>query len=138
MQCKTSVAALLAATGVLTVAACGPELTTPGETDLTGTWAAQQSFGVISEVRLTLVQGAGGSLSGSWIGNAVPPPTGCPPELGSRPTNVVTGTNTIAQVEFEMLGAGHFIGAVLHPTLLHGQILSCNVYFTLDFARLNE
>lgn len=112
---------------------CGPELTDVGNADVTGIWSGKNTVGVITDIRLELVQGEDGSVTGTWSGKATPPASGCPPELGSSPTNVVTGSSTVTEVRLEILGAGLYAGNLIAPTVMRGSILSCERYYPLEF-----
>ena len=120
---------------MLTAVSCGPELTEPGSSDLTGTWLADAPVGVIKAISLTLAQDQDGTLSGAWIGSVTPPIPSCPPELSNQPTGTVFGTNTVLEVEFEILGAGHFNGQALETGLMRGYVFSCSIYFPITFHR---
>lgn len=117
---------------VAVATACGPELTDRGETDLTGVWVGEGKVVTITDIRVEIIQDDTARLRGSWSGKATPPPGGCPPGIGLAPSNIIFGSNTIAQVEFQMLGAGQFNGALVSPTLIEGRVRSCGVFYRLD------
>lgn len=117
--------------------ACGPELTDLGTVDVTGIWSGRNSVGVITDIRLELVQDDDGTVTGSWSGKATPPASGCPPELGPSPANVVTGTTTITEVRLDILGAGVYSGNLVATTVMRGSLLSCGQHYPLEFQRVS-
>jgi hypothetical protein len=116
-------------------AGCGPELTDAGTVNLTGHWVAQTPVGVLTEIQLDLTQAADGSLEGTWSGKSSRPNAPCPPDLGETPTNTASGRNTALEVDFELLGAGHFDGQITTLTTLTGSVLSCGTLYPVVFVR---
>lgn len=132
MTSRTSFTFLL---GAITLA-CGPELTERADTDLTGIWVGTGKVVTITDIRVEIIQEEDAKLRGSWSGKATPPPGNCPPGIGLAPSNAIFGSNSIAQVEFQMLGAGQFNGALVTPTRIEGRVRSCNRFYRLDFEFL--
>jgi hypothetical protein len=116
--------------------ACGPELTERADTDLTGIWVGTGKVVTITDIRVEIIQEEDAKLRGSWSGKATPPPNDCPPGIGLAPSNVIFGSHSIAQVEFQMLGAGQFNGALVSPTRIEGRVRSCSKFYTLNFEFL--
>ena|SRR5688572_13689344 len=116
--------------------ACGPELTDRADTDLTGVWVGLGKVVTITDIRVEIIQEPDAKLRGSWSGKATPPPNDCPPGIGLAPANVIFGTSSIAQVEFQMLGAGQFNGALVAPTRIEGRVRSCSRFYRLDLELL--
>ena len=116
--------------------ACGPELTDRAETDLTGVWVGIGKVVTITDIRVEIIQEEDARLRGSWTGKAPLPLPTCPPGLNTTPGNVIFGSNSIAQVEFQLLGAGQFNGALVSPTRIEGRVRSCGKFYRLDFEFL--
>jgi hypothetical protein len=55
--------------------------------------------------------------------------------LSHEPTGTVFGTNTVLEVEFEILGAGHFNGQEPETGLMRGYVYSCSIYYPIAFHR---
>ena len=121
---------LLALTG-----ACGPELTEPASTDITGRWTSQNAVGPISEISMDLSQQSDGAVHGQWVGKSSVPNAVCPPDLGSNPTNVVTGSSTVLELHLSLLGAGDFDGQVTE-NILTGSFVSCEKVYPITFSRV--
>lgn len=115
---------------------CGPELTDRAETDLTGVWVGIGTVVTITDIRVEIVQEENARLRGGWTGRVPLPLPTCPPGLSTSSGNVIFGSNTIAQVEFQMLGAGQFNGALVSPTRIEGRVRSCSKFYRLDLELL--
>ena len=113
--------------------ACGPELSDPGTSDLTGIWQGQQAIGVVDDIELELIHEEGGALRGAWSGTITRPPGACPPDLGTPLRSILYGTANVITVEFQMLGIGQYVGALVSPTKLTGRLDSCSRSYPLDF-----
>jgi hypothetical protein len=117
--------------------ACGPEPTDPSPIDLTGTWQSHDSFSVISDVKLHIVQHSDGSLVGDWNSLATPSPPGlCLGNIAAGPFNSISGNNTVLEVSIEILGLGEYTAHLTGDQQLKGSIVSCGVYYPLSFVRV--
>jgi hypothetical protein len=58
----------------------------------------------------------------------------CPPQLGLNPTNTISGTNTVVEVELELLGVGEFEGQALSDNTLQGSFVSCGNVYPIKFS----
>ena len=115
--------------------ACGPDLTTPSRKDISGNWSSQDKVGAVSNISITLTQSADGILAGEWSGTLSPPDAPCPPDLSASPTGGVTGTNTIFEVRFDIMGVGIFQGQLVDPHTLRGSLQSCELIFSVTFVQ---
>lgn len=116
--------------------ACGPELTDPADSNVTGAWTSPDTVGGIYNIRLDLVQDESGGVSGSWSGQADSVNGQCPADTGCAPTNDVTGSNTVLQLHLEILGAGSFTGQVIAADAFRGNLARGGSNFAIRFTRL--
>lgn len=115
--------------GAVVAAGCGPELTTPGDSNLTGIWLSSDTAVGVTDFELKLSQGSDGVISGTWSAVAVPGNSTCPAVLGCAPANSVVGSNTVFQVHVDLLGAGPFIGQVEAEGRLRGHLSGAAMTF---------
>ena len=59
--------ALFAAVATLSAALCGPELTTPGSGDVSGTWHADGPAAGLSNITMVLEQTTRGGVTGTFV-----------------------------------------------------------------------
>jgi hypothetical protein len=119
----------------LAAAACGPEPTTPATTTLAGSWTANAHIFALSKFRLEMIQEANGIVSGKWFADGDGGGGGCLPETPCKAFGNLIGTNTVAQVGIELLGAGRFDGVLLHSTTLRGTFTVGSGIDTITFVR---
>jgi len=134
-KCRCLARNSVVALSMLVAAGCGPELTRPSEIDLTGAWSTTAKIGPITDIHLTITQRADGSLAGNWSGKSSVANPPCPPDLGLNPANTVTGSNTVLEVSFEVLGAGEFEGQAISRDKMQGSFRSCSRTYPVDFLR---
>ena len=112
---------LAAATVASTGSGCGPPLTEPASSNVSGTWFAAGNSAGLSDVTVTLTQGTDGSISGNYSLTFNPGgPPSCPTSSPCAFSSTVTGANTAFQVFFELKDAGKFTGQLVTPTELKG------------------
>lgn len=116
--------------------ACGPELTDPADSNVTGAWTSPDTVGGIYNIRLDLTQEASGGVSGSWSGLGVQVDGQCPADVGCTPANDVTGSNTVLQLHLEVLGAGTFTGQVIAADAFRGNLARGGSNYSIRFTRL--
>ena len=121
--------------GLVSGIACGPELTAPSSTDISGEWTSPDVIGPVSNIQVDVVQHAGGALDGRWSGKSTAPDAVCPPELGLDPTNSVSGTNTVLEVQLQLIGIGQFEGQAVDKQTLRGSLESCGQIYPMTFSR---
>lgn len=121
--------------------ACGPELTEPGDTNVTGLWFSSDTVGghdtlaVVYNIRLDLTQDGRGVISGSWSA-LVPVDAQCPPDLGCAPSDTVSGSNTVLQLHLELRGVGTFTGQVIAADAFRGRFARSGTSYLARFERL--
>jgi len=116
--------------------ACGPELTEPADSNVTGAWMSPDTVDRIYNIRLDLAQDESGAVSGSWSGQADSVNGQCPADTGCAPTNDVTGSNTVLQLHLEILGAGTFTGQVIAADVFRGNFARSGSNYAIRFTRL--
>ena len=121
---------------MIAAVACGPELTEPASTNVTGRWTSDDMIGPLSEMVMDLGQGTDGVVDGQWSGVSSTANPECPPELGLAPTGSVTGSNTVLELKLALLGAGDFNGQVRDETTLAGSFTSCGLIYSMTFIRV--
>ena len=111
---------LLLATSALAVASCGPALTTPSSTDISGTWVSPGPAAGMTNMSVTLTQAADGSLTGTYTAIGTDPLQFCPATPPCAISGTVSGVNTVLQVFFYMTDAGTFTGQVIGTGTIKG------------------
>jgi hypothetical protein len=119
----------------VTAFACGPELTDPADSNVTGVWTSADTVGGIYNVRLDLAQDESSGVTGRWSGQADSVNGQCPADTGCAPTNDVTGSNTVLQLHLEILGAGTFTGQVVTADAFRGNLARSGSNFSIRFTR---
>lgn len=109
--------------------ACGPELTDPSPTDISGAWASSDTAVGVTDFLLELSQGSDGAISGKWSARGVVVNGACPIELGCSPGNAVQGSNTVFQVHLDLLGAGAFTGQIENESRIRGHLAGAQLRF---------
>ncbi len=117
--------ALLAAAG----AACGPELTTPSATDISGAWTSSDTAAGVTDFALVLSQAPDGALTGSWSGRGIETNGACPAELGCAPAGDIIGSNTVFQVHIDLRGLGAFTGQIESDAYFRGHLAGAALAF---------
>lgn len=111
-------------------AACGPELTDPASSNISGSWVSADTALGVTDFRLELAQAADGEVTGSWSARGVLVNGVCPPTLGCTPNNTVSGSNTVFQVFLNLLGAGGFTGQVESDGRFRGDLDGDRITFS--------
>lgn len=120
---------VLAALVLATSLACGPELTDPSPTDISGRWFSSDTARGVTDFELELSQAADGSLTGRWSGRGVEVDGKCSDELGCAPANDIVGSNTVFQVHIDLVGAGAFTGQVEGSSSFRGHLAGAALTF---------
>lgn len=122
--------------------ACGPELTTPSPTDISGAWASSDTALGVTDFLLELSQATDGAITGSWSGRGIESNGACPTELGCTPRNDVKGWNTVFQVHIDLVGAGAFTGQIETEPRIRGHLSGSELTFNrvglIQGARLSR
>ncbi len=139
MYCRPAKTSFISAVLCLAVVSaalvgCGPELTQPSSTSVSGHWTSLNQIGPLSNLSLNITQQSGGVVGGSWAGKSFPPDAVCPPNLGASPTGGVSGTNTVVEVHLSLVGAGDFDGQLIDAKNLKGSFSSCGTTYPINFS----
>src|SRR5437899_2074574 len=97
---------------------CGPELTEPASTNVTGRWTSGATIGPLSDVTMDLQQRSEGEVEGHWMAVSSDPNPRCTPDLALSTTGPLTGSNKVVGLQLAFLGAGDFNGQVRDKTTL--------------------
>jgi hypothetical protein len=109
-------------TACIGLSGCGPELTTPGDTDVSGTWLAAGPAAGMTNIRMVLAQTADGHVTGTFTATGTQGEQVCPTSGPCTLSSTINGINTVLQVNLELTDAGTFTGQVITPTELRGAI----------------
>jgi hypothetical protein len=116
---------------------CGPELTTPGSTNVSGTWTAPGPAAGLTDVSISLNQASDGSITGTYTATGRLPTQFCP-TVGQpcQISGTLSGTNSVLEVYFELKDAGQFSGQVFSGSKLKGSMARLNQIGQLEFTRV--
>jgi hypothetical protein len=117
------------------MASCGPPLTTPSSTDISGTWVSPGPAAGMTNMSITLTQAADGSLTGTYTAIGTAPLQFCPATPPCAITSTVSGINTVLQVFFYMKDAGTFTGQVTGPGVMKGAMQRISATDAVTFTR---
>jgi hypothetical protein len=124
MKSFARVAAVFAAFLVLSASFCGPELTTPGSVDISGTWFGAGPAAGLSNITMVLTQTSDGHVSGTFTATGTSGPQVCPATGPCTLSSTIFGENTVLQVNLLLKDAASFTGQVITPTHLRGTMTS--------------
>jgi hypothetical protein len=114
---------------------CGPELTTPADTDVSGTWFAAGPSAGLTNVTVTLVQTPDGAITGTYSGTGTAGPQFCPATPPCSISGTLAGSNTVLQVFFELIDAGKFTGQLTDGPTLRGAMERTGLLDPIEFTR---
>jgi hypothetical protein len=114
---------------------CGPELTTPGNADISGTWFATGPAAGLTSIYVTITQGSDGSISGVYTADGTPNLQFCPATPKCTIGGTAIGTNTVLQVFFELQNGGLFNGQVIDPHKMSGSMSRAGLVQPVEFSR---
>jgi hypothetical protein len=129
-DCLTIV--LLACIGL---SACGPELTTPGRTDISGTWFAAGPASGLTSIYITVTQGTDGTITGVFTADGTPGQQPCPATGKCTIGGTANGSNTVLQVFIDLQNAGVFTGQVVDLSTMKGAMARGSQVQPVEFAR---
>ena len=132
MITRTSLLVVLSA---LALGSCGPEITTPASTDVSGTWVSPGPAAGMTNISITLSQAADGSLTGSYTAIGTVPLQFCPASPPCAISDIITGSNTVLQVFFYMKDAGLFTGQILSDGTMKGAMTRIGAADAVQFTR---
>src|SRR6267378_6553642 len=81
---------------------CGPELTTPGKTNISGTWYSAGPSAGMTSIYVTITQASDGSISGVFTADGTTGLQFCPPTPTCTIGGPVSGSNTVLQVFLDL------------------------------------
>jgi hypothetical protein len=116
----SAVLGLIAALATLSAALCGPELTTPGSGDVSGTWHADGPAAGLSNITMVLEQTSDGDVTGTFTASGTPGKQVCPESGPCMISSTVDGANTVLQVNLELKNSGTFTGQLIGTDRLRG------------------
>ena len=120
---------------VIASAACGPELTTPSDKSLAGTWRSEAHVFTLSSFRMQIVQEPGGIVSGTWSAHG-DGGRGCPEHTPCEASGSLIGRNNVAQVQIELIGStGRFEGVQVKTDELRGIFAVGDGFEVITFTR---
>lgn len=120
----------------LTLAACGPDLNSPGSTSVTGKWQSTDSLSYFYNVKLNVTQTPGGDITGGWTSLIIGGHLSCPEGSTCPASNTVSGRNTVVSVAFEILGIGAFTGQLENGNVLRGDVNRFDGDFKVKFTKI--
>jgi len=112
--------ALFAAVATLSAALCGPELTTPGSGDVSGTWHANGPAAGLSNITMVLEQTTNGGVTGTFTASGTPGQQVCPASGPCDISSTIDGAHTVLQVNLELKNSGTFTGQLIGADILRG------------------
>jgi len=131
---RVPLAAMLAL-GALALGSCGPSLTTPSSTDISGTWTSPGPAAGMTNMSITLTQAADGSLTGTYTAIGSPALQFCPATGPCTISSTVSGLNSVLQVFFYMKDAGTFTGQVTAPGTITGAMSRISATDPVQFTK---
>jgi hypothetical protein len=115
---------------------CGPELTTPGDTDVSGTWFAPGPAAGLSTITMVLTQTPDGRVSGTFTATGTPGDQVCPMTGPCIISSTINGANTVLQVNLILTNGGTFTGQAIAPRALRGT-MTANENAFVEFERIS-
>jgi hypothetical protein len=123
------------ALGVIALSSCGPALTTPSSTNISGTWVSAGPAAGMTNITVNLAQASDGSLTGTYTAIGTDPLQFCPATPPCAISDIITGTNTVLQVFFYMKDAGTFTGQILSDGTVKGAMTRISASDAVQFTR---
>jgi hypothetical protein len=99
---------------------CGPDLNSPGSTNVSGTWFADGPAAGMTNIAMILVQTPDGHVTGTFTAIGTQGEQVCPASGPCNISSTINGVNTVLQVNLELKDAGTFTGQVITSTQLRG------------------
>jgi hypothetical protein len=126
---------LLLALGALALGSCGPALTTPSSTDISGAWVSPGPAAGMTNISINLAQAPDGSLTGTYTAIGTNGLQLCPATGPCAISGTISGLNTVLQVFFYMQDAGTFTGQVIGPGTMKGAMSRISATDAVQFTR---
>jgi hypothetical protein len=119
----------------IVLSGCGPELTTPGEVNISGTWFAPGPASGLTSIYVTITQAPDGGISGVFTADGTPNLQFCPPTPKCTIGGTAIGSNTVLQVFFELNNGGIFNGQVIDVHTMRGSMTRGGEVQAVQFSR---
>jgi hypothetical protein len=132
---RYSVLAIAVGAASFSAGACGPPLTDPGPSDISGQWFATGPAAGLTNVTMVLKQETNGSLSGTYVATGRNGLQFCPSSGPCVIRGTITGSNTVFQIFFELSDAGQFTGQLVTDTELNGSMNRVNTTQPILFTK---
>jgi hypothetical protein len=126
---------IAALAGAIVTVSCGPELTAPASTDVSGTWFAAGPAAGLTNVTMTLIQNSDGTISGTYTATGTPNLQFCPATGPCAISGTISGVNSVFQVFFELRDAGQFTGQLIDGSTLKGAMNRIDSTEPIQFAK---
>jgi hypothetical protein len=126
---------LLLALGALALGSCGPSLTTPSSTDISGSWFSPGPAAGMTNMSINLTQSPDGSLTGTYTVIGTPDLQFCPATGPCAISGTISGANTVLEVFFYMKDAGLFTGQVTGGATIRGAMTRISSTGAVEFTR---
>jgi hypothetical protein len=126
------VAAVALATATVS---CGPPLTDPATSNVSGTWFAAGPAAGFTNITVNLTQGSDGTISGTYSATSDPALQLCTTPGPCAVFGPVSGANTVFQVFFKLLGAGDFSGQLIDANELKGAMNRTDITQPIEFTK---
>jgi hypothetical protein len=126
---------IAALAGAIATVSCGPELTAPASTDVSGTWFAAGPAAGLTNVTMTLIQNSDGTISGTYTATGTPNLQFCPATGPCAISGTISGVNSVFQVFFELRDAGQFTGQLIDGSTLKGAMNRIDSTEPIQFAK---
>ena len=123
------------ALSALALGSCGPELTTPASTDVSGTWVSPGPAAGMTSITVNLTQASNGTITGTYAVIGTPGLQFCPATGPCAISGTIQGTNTVLEVFFYMSDAGTFTGQLLGDGTLKGAMVRSSAADPVQFTR---
>lgn len=132
---RARIFACLAIMSCVAATDCGPELTDPADTDVSGAWFAAGPAAGMTDINVQLTQSPDGSISGTYTAVGTPGLQFCPATGVCSISSTVSGSNSVLQVFFELKDAGQFSGQLISATELKGAMSRISSTQPIQFTR---
>jgi len=114
---------------------CGPPLTDPASSNVSGTWFAAGPAAGLTNITVNLTQGSDGIISGTYSATGDAALQLCPVPGPCALSGPISGANTVFQVFFKLEGAGEFSGQLIDANQLKGAMNRIDVTQPIEFAK---
>ena len=126
---------LLLSLGALALGSCGPALTTPSDTDVSGAWVSPGPAAGMTNMAVNLAQASDGSFTGTYTAIGTAGLQFCPATGICTISGTISGSNTVLQVFFVMSDAGDSTGQAIGGTTLRGSMIRISASSAVQFTR---